>query len=80
MAEIMIPVDFLWLKLYSSALCGMQSKPMNAHGAIATILNTPFHQRLLSGNPGVRFDQSKEHITRNVTMQIQPTSVSAMAV
>ena len=80
MAEIMMPVDFLWLKLYSSALCGMQSKPMNAQGAMATMLNTPFHHLLPSGKPGSRLDQSDIPITRKVTMQMQPTSVSAMAV
>ena len=80
MAEIMMPVDFLWLKLYSSALCGMQSNPMNAHGAIATMLNTPFHHLLPSGNPGVKFDQSADPITMNVMIHMQPTRVRAIAV
>ena len=73
-------VDFLWLKLYSSALCGMQSKPMNAHGAIATMLNTPFHQWRPSGKPGARLDQSEMLNTKNVTMNMHPTRVRAMAV
>ena len=50
----------------------MQSKPINAHGAIATILNTPVHHLLPSGKAGARFAQSEETMTRNVTMKIHP--------
>ena len=80
MASTMMRVDFLWSKLYSSALCGIQSKPMNAQGAIATILNTPLHQLTPSGKPGAKLLQSAMPITKTVSRQIQPTSVSAMAV
>ena len=80
-ACIIIRVERLWSKLYSSALCGIQSKPIYAHGAIATMLNTLFHQLFSSGNPGAKLLHSTplKHVSEK-SKRMPPTRVRAIAV
>ena len=71
-AETIRNKDFFGEKLYSSAACGIQSKPINAQGVMATTAKMQANGVLLSAvwNAGIRLEKSWQ---RNKTIAVTKT-------